>query len=419
MRALGYRELVWTIVRGRSQSDFSLVLSGDEQEQFQTIRRDNVVPAGFPMDLTGLLARSDRSTPRWIRRRVSQDEARRLGSDLMAALPLPARQQVEEHDLFDGVLRLKIVSDVPAVADLPWEWLFAGTAHLALRPDVRLTRSVPVHLPTPPLSVELPLRVVLVVPNPKDERSQYVPAEIEALRGGLGRPEYELTVVEEPSVDVLLGVLSQRRPNVFHFVGHGGLVHGEGNLIFQDDMGRSRWVSATELAQLLPASVRLVCLSTPFTVENYQMLGLCHLARSLGLVALPTVITNQSPIGQDGAEVFWRALYAGVLEHRGNINDAFHDAQVETARTITGYADWAAFSLVIRDQTGVSFDLGRAQEEADRRRPTELAAQFASQLANDLAEQVLSMGDNAPKGLREQFEVEQTRAVRLYEDLAE
>jgi CHAT domain-containing protein len=261
--------------------------------------------------------------------------------------------------------------------------------------------------------------VLLVAPTPAEKRLVDTDAEIDAVMHGLRLPEYDVEVVAYPSSEVLRHSMESEPPNVLHFIGHGGINHGEGSLILQNPDGRSRWVSATELAGILPVSVRLVCLSSPVTTENYQILGLCHLARAAGLVALPTVVTNQYPVGFAGAEAFWAAFYGALLNRRGNVNDAVHDARRATYDAVGDYADWGSFSLIVRDQTGVSFDLGRSVPETERRQSIELAAQFASQLANDLAQQVTSLGDDAPAGLREQFEVEHLRAERFLDDLAE
>lgn len=180
--------------------------------------------------------------------------------------------------------------------------------------------------------------------------------------------------------------------------------------------GRSRWVSATELASLLPSSVRLVCLSTPFTTGNYQILGLSHLGRASGLVELPTTIANQFPVGHEAVSAFWDGFYS-ALSAGGDVTEATHEARVAAAAAETGFADWASFSLTVRGQADQLFTTGSSADPT-RRRSTELSAQFAAQLANDLAVQVNELGDQAPGGLQEQYEAAQTRAAGLLEELS-
>jgi hypothetical protein len=409
VRPLDYRDLVWTIAQGELPGELVLLESADEHG-FDPARRGR--PTGLAVDLSELLGRGTRG---WTRERSNTDAASATGQRLWSALPPEARASVAAGDL----LRLKIATDVPAVGDLPWEWLHDGNDFVGLRPSIRLVRSVPVRVPTPPLSVAGPLKVLLVVPNASDERLLDAPTEIEAVMAGLRGAEYDVDIVEYPSEEVLRHSVERDPPNIVHFIGHGGLNHGEGSLILQDPDGRSRWLSATDLASILPASVRLLCLSTPATTENYQILGLSHLARAAGLVALPTTITNQYPVGPEGAERFWTAFYGALVGERGNVNDAVHQARLATFGATGWFADWGSFSLVVRDQTGVSFDLGRTAPETEARRSIELAAQYSSQFANDLAQQVTSLGDDAPAGLLELYEVEHSRAEKFIEDLSE
>jgi hypothetical protein len=312
---------------------------------------------------------------------------------------------------------VKIVTEVPSVADLPWEWLFDGAQPpVALRPGVRLLRAVPARFPIPAPSLSLPLRVLLVVPNPKDERLLNASEELITVMEGLNAPQYTIEVLEQPSIEALAKTLAGLAPHVVHYIGHSGLTQGVGNLILPDTGGRIRWVSATELATLLPSSVRLICLSTPFTTRNYQILGLSRLGRAPGLVELPTTIANQFPVGKEAVGAFWRGLYSALPED-GNVIEAVHRARGAAAAADPGFADWASFSLTVRGQAGMLFATGHATADPARRRSAELKAHFAAQLANDLAVQVDELGDQAPDGLHEQYEAAQTRAADLLDEL--
>lgn len=418
MKPLSYQEVLWNISLGPSEEELLISAFESEQELFESTWSDSP-STGTPIDLWGLMGRSDLSTPRWTRHQVSTGDARDVGRRLWEALPPAIKQPLMGHSVGSPPMRIKIASEIPGVADIPWEWLFDGTEPpFALRPNCHIVRSVPVRFPVPPLSIETPIGVLLVVPNPKDERLLDADREIASIQAGLPAPTFDVRVMDQPSFESLGHVLVDQMPHILHFIGHGGLTHGEGNLILQDPDGRSRWVGATELAGLLPASVRLVCLATPYTTQNYQVLGLSHLARALGLGGLPTTLTNQYPVSEPAVEAFWRAFYAGLIEQAGNVNDAYGAALVAAADATGGFADWAGFSLVVRDQTGVPFDL-RSRQDDVWRQATEIAAQFAAQLANELAVQVQALGEGAPDGVREQYETEQSRASGLLDELAE
>jgi hypothetical protein len=225
-------------------------------------------------------------------------------------------------------------------------------------------------------------------------------------------------VAEKPTLASLQRILDEDPPNVLHYIGHAGLNHGEGNIILQDRDTRSYWLSATALAELLPPSVRLLCLSTCFTVDNYQVVGLHRLAQAPSLLKLPTAVANQYPVSEQTVRVFWRVFYQALLDQEGNVNEAVALARRTAAKADLLFADWASFTMVLRDQSGVSFTLHQTRAHPAKQ-AEEIEAQFAVRLANDLAEQVDAFGEDAPQGLREQYEVETKRASDFLEGLGE
>jgi hypothetical protein len=418
MRALTYQEASWHFalapsLRGRDYADELRIAAFKSERDVIRATDDPSGSIGEPIELSAMIRRSDPSAPRWARRRVPVSEAERLGAELWQAVPKHIREELP----LDGA-RLKISSDVPAVADLPWEWLSDGSGTpFALRQEFMIARSVPIKFPVHPLSVELPLRVLLLAPNPKDERLLDTTRETQALMSAWSGSNYTVSELDMPFVDELYDVLRRQEPHIVHYVGHGGLSAGEGNLILQDPGGRSRWLSATDLAALLPSSVRLLCLATPFTTDNYQVLGLPHLARASSLVNLPTTVSNQYPVSEGAVRVFWDTFYGALIDKGGNVSEAVHEARAQAAFAGPDFADWGSFTLTIRDQTGVSFEFRPADDE--KRREAEFQAQFAAETANELAQQLEVLGDATPSSIRRQYEVAEKRVTRLLDDLEE
>lgn len=412
MRALTYQEASWHITLAPSTDMLTIAAFDAERDVVRAVDKQSDV-TGTPIELQRLIQRSDPSTPRWERRRVPVTEAERLGAELWMAVP----NEIRERLPLDGAVRLKISSDVPAVADLPWEWLSDGGRAFALREEFMIVRSVPIKFAVHPLSVELPLRVLILAPNPKDERLLDTRRETEALMSAFSGTDYTTSVLDMPFVEELRDVLRRQEPHIVHYVGHGGLTAGEGNLILQDPDGRSRWLSATELADMLPSSVRLLCLATPFTTENYQVLGLPHLARAPSSINLPTTIANQYPASEEAVRAFWDTFYRALIDKGGNVSEAGHVARGQAASAEPGFADWGSFSLTIRDQTGVSFEFRPADDE--ERQAAEYQAQFAAETANELAEQLEVLGEATPSSLRKQYTVAANRVERLLDDLSE
>ena len=415
---MDYRQQIWSISPDSAGQGF-LITTFEREDELFGLGREGKTARGLPIRLSRLLDRTDANTQRWTRRRVPVGEAANIGSQLWSALPPSIRQSLEQSEQDTPQIRVKIVTDISAVADLPWEWLFNGTQPpVALRSGVRLIRAVPARFPIPAPLLDLPLRVLLVMPNPEDERLLNPSAELNAVMEGLNAPQYTIEVLQEPSAIALAKRLTSLFPHVVHYIGHGGLTQGEGNLILHDTDGRTRWVSATELATLLPSSVRLICLSTPFTTQNYQILGLSRLGRAPRLVELPTTIANQYPVGKEAAGAFWRGFYSALPVVGGDVTEAAHRARIAAAAADVGFADWASFSLTVRGQADMLFATRPAEVERTRERSAALSAQFAAQLANDLAVQVDELGDQVPGGLQEQYEAAQTRAADLLDELS-
>jgi hypothetical protein len=314
---------------------------------------------------------------------------------------------------------LKISSNSPIINDLPWEWLNDGTGPpLALRPEILLVRSVPIRLTIPPLGIKPPVRVLLIITNPKDERLLNPTQEIEAVVQRLHGPDYALQIIEDTSWRALQSAL-QEEPHILHYIGHAGLDRGEGNLILQDLQNITHWISGPELAQVLPLTVRLLCLSTCFTAPNYQIMGLPRLAHAAGTYRLPTTVTNRYPVAQASVSTFWSNFYSTLMEN-GDCNEAFHQGQMEVAALDASAADWGSFSLVIRDQSGVILRLEKPslhwQDITGKVDQTELdiQAQLASRLANDLSASLATFGLKTLESLQKHVD----KAVMKASDLA-
>ena len=281
---------------------------------------------------------------------------------------------------------------------------------------MRLARSVPVPVAIPPLTVEPPLRVLVIVTYPGDEARPNVYAEIDAISARLRAAPYQLTVLSEPTMENLFEAL-QQETHIVHYVGHAGLDRGEGNLILHDSRGSSRWISAAELSKVLPPTVRLLCLSTCVTVPNYQILGLTRLACAAASYRLPTTIANRYAVSEAGVRRFWEVFYDRLPAVNFSASEACHAAQQAVAVKTGGGTDWGSFSLVIRDQLGEPFRLEQPGGRSESRHFLETQAAMTSQVANDLAEALESFGPDAPESLRSTFEEQAGKADALAADL--
>jgi CHAT domain len=295
--------------------------------------------------------------------------------------------------------------------DLPWELLRDDGGPVALRPGFRLRRVVPASIAAPPLTVRPPLRVLVVFTNPNGERSSR-PPELTSLTGAVEESGCLCRVCEEATLAAVLDGLAWE-PHVVHYVGHAGMNHGQGNLILRDEHNMTVWLSPEKAAGLLPATTRLVCLSSRVTQPNQQIRALARMAQAPATVNLPTTVAPQFAIDHQSADVFWREFYGTLVGTGGDAGYAVAHGRRMVANASPTHADWASFALIVRNGTTRPFRLATADlglegtaDEVARRHALDVRAQFAARMANDLGAR-LKGHDNVPEEIQKQLLAEE------------
>jgi hypothetical protein len=145
----------------------------DEDELFDrsTASRDEGVEISLPMPFleTALM---DPTGGSWQERPLAAKEAADLGARMWTNLPLSAQAELASPGV-PTLLKINITGS--GVDDVPWEWLhLAPASAVALQPNVRLARNVPVLSAPPPFTVAFPLRLLIVATNPKMAYGEYL-----------------------------------------------------------------------------------------------------------------------------------------------------------------------------------------------------------------------------------------------------
>jgi len=266
---------------------------------------------------------------------------------------------------------------------------------------------MPIRYPVPPVTVNPPIRVLLVATNPRDERLVQVWEEIAAITPEK-IPNYVTRFCERPTAPGLKQALAEFQPQVVHYVGHGATSAGQGCLVLHDEEDHTYWLSGPELAALLPVSVRLLCLSTCLTVANYDLRALAKVAHAPADLSLPTTLVNQLPLdrsSQPAVRHFWDVFYGELIEAGGDVSSAF--ARAESG--IHGSPDWASFSIVVRDGTGWSLLISDGPPAPQTQR-AEFEALYSTTIANYITQQTTSQPRDAELGLRALSRQEAQRA---------
>jgi hypothetical protein len=154
-------------------------------------------------------------------------------------------------------LRVVLRVDSPALAGLPWEAMYDGTAGAYVCRRDQLVRYIPVALAAPPLTVQPPLRILGVVSSPRGLAPLDVEREQENLARALARPRREGLIevrwAPEATWATLQDLLLGEEWQVVHFIGHGDfdIERDEGVLALTRDDGRADLVEAARLVDLL------------------------------------------------------------------------------------------------------------------------------------------------------------------------
>lgn len=200
----------------------------------------------------------------------------------------------------------------------PWEFLFDTESRefLAVREHTPLVRYLPVAQPTPPITVEGPLRVLVALSSPTDHPRLDIAREwdilCDALEPSITAGQLELRRVPgHCTFDNLRDSLRHYGAHIFHFVGHGV----PGALVLEQESGKGLEMEATHLRSAFPSGAlpRLIVLNacsgaitqdTPFS----------GLAQGFLRQGVPAVVAMQASITDDAALILTRYFYRDLIE---------------------------------------------------------------------------------------------------------
>ena len=295
---------------------------------------------------------------------VFQNELR---DALQRSLSLTRTQQVGMR------LRLRL-ADTPELAALPWEFLYDPRHNRFLAQSRRtpLVRYLDLPDPPHPLSVEGPLRLLVMISSPSDYPALDTEQEWGLLTSALARQQAEGRVIVErlaASMSTLRQRLRRDEFHVFHFIGHGRYRPdwGSGVLVMEDRAGRAQEVTGEELGGLLTEydQARLAVLNACEGARSDASDPFAGVAQSLIQQGLPAVVAMQFEITDDAAIIFAREFY-GAIADSYPLEAALAEAR-GAIRDEGNLTEWGTPVLYSRAPDGHLFNLTRpAREEADR-----------------------------------------------------
>ncbi len=222
-------------------------------------------------------------------------------------------------------IRLRFDRDVPELANLPWEYLYAEAEQrfLALSDATPVVRYLELSQAAPLLPVAPPLTVLAVLANPKGAPPLDVEREWGLLRQATAdltqRQVIRLERLPAATLDALQVRLRQGPVHVLHFVGHGFFDAGQnlGGTLFEDANGYPNWVPARNLSILLAdhRALRLVFLNACRSAAGSDGAAFTGAAQTLVSEGVPAVLAMQFAVSDAAAialsHEFYRALADG------------------------------------------------------------------------------------------------------------
>ncbi len=263
-------------------------------------------------------------------------------------------------------LRIRLnLQNVPELGALPWEFLYNPDedSFLSLSKTTPIVRFLRVPQPDPPLATQLPLRILGIISSPTDLTHLNVEAEKAHLEKALTLHQknnaLELHWLERPTLSALRITLRRTEYHILHFIGHGFFdeAQDEGALIFEDEQGRGRIVSASVLATLVRdhSQIRLIVLNACEGGRVSNKDPFAGVAPALLRAGLPAVIAMQFEVTDQTAILFAREFYGAIVEGH-SVYTALSDARLAIFAENQD-VEWGTPVLYLRAQDGVIFDL--------------------------------------------------------------
>ncbi len=261
-------------------------------------------------------------------------------------------------------LRLRLRFQSPALAALPWEFLYDDreAEYVCLTVSTPLVRYL--ELPRPPqaLVVAPPLRILGVACSPKGLQTLDVENEKrrveEALKGLQDRGLVELCWLSAPTWRALQGEMRRGPWHVFHFVGHGGFDAGadEGLIYLADEDGKALSLRATELGRLLAdhPPLRLAVLNSCEGARGSERDIFSSTASILVRRGLPAVVAMQYEITDRAAVELSRSFYEALADNLP-VDAAVAEARKAVSLEVANTVEWGTPVLYMRSPDGVLF----------------------------------------------------------------
>ncbi|MFX0140193.1 MAG: CHAT domain-containing protein [Candidatus Hodarchaeota archaeon] len=276
------------------------------------------------------------------------------------------QRSIDEADRQGSGLRIKLrLSEAPELLDLPWEYLYNPTFDLfiSLSRETSLVRYIDLPDLIPKLSINPPLKILVMISNPHNFQKLNVEHEWSKLKEALADLEsqrmVELERLDNPMLTNLQRQLRRKEYHIFHYIGHGGFdtQDEDGVLIFEDKARNGFPVRGQYLGTLLHdhRSLRIVFLNACEGGRTSISDPFAGVAQSLIRQGIPAVIAMQFAITDRAAISLSYEFYNAIVD--GYPVDASLTEARKSIFTQGNPIEWGTPVLYMRSPDGYIFDI--------------------------------------------------------------
>jgi len=300
--------------------------------------------------------------------------AKEFGSKLYRALFQEQVQNVLarslDRALADGQgLRLRLrLTHASGLIDLPWEFLYdpVHERFFAQSNQTPLVRFVDLPQSVPPLLVQTPLKVLVLIASPTDYDPLDVEKEWRDVQTALGdlqrRGLVQVTRLPQGTLAALRRHLQRDDYHIIHFIGHGTFDPQTevGVLVLENEQRQPRLVGGQQLCTLLHdhRSLRLVVLNSCEGARTMPSDPFAGIAQMLVQQGLPAVIAMQFAITDAAALTLAQEFYT-TLATGYPVDAALAEARKAIYNDVNDI-EWGTPVLYLRAQDGNIFDISAA-----------------------------------------------------------
>jgi hypothetical protein len=214
-------------------------------------------------------------------------------------------------------LRIRLRIDPPELSKLPWEYCYGGDdfGFFALDPRTPLVRYVGRPFESPALAIPNPMKVLVAISAPSDQKALNSDEEERRIRNWLSvmGSRVQLRVIRNATPQRIQAALTDS-PQIFHFIGHGEFVDGIGKLVFENDFGMSEYRDSEQLKVMLRGrDVKVVILNACKSAAGDVHAAFAGVAPALVQADIPAVIAMQFNVPDPTALGFTQDLYRYLM----------------------------------------------------------------------------------------------------------